>query len=119
MAKVPNKDRVGPPPRIEIKPPPSSAMVIPALIVGVAILAGSLVVKFSLDKTTTQLAEIRTGLNETKVALDAVASSKTTPAAPPRRGPDPNKKYTLSTKGRPAKGSARAKVEIVEFSDFQ
>ena len=67
------------------------------------------------------LAEIRTGLNDTKVALDAVAKAGSAPAAAParRRGPDPNKRYTLKTSGRPAKGASRAKVEIVEFSDFQ
>ena len=110
MAKGLNRNQMG----------PSQSMVIPALIVGGAILAGSMVVKTSLDKTTTQLADIRSGLNETKVALDAVASAKNTAAAPSRRrGPDPNKRYTLITKGRPVKGPAHAKVEIVEFSDFQ
>ena len=120
MAKGSSKERVGPPPKIEIKAPPAKSMLIPALIIGGAILAGAVVVKSSLDETSVQLAEIRVGLSETKVALDAVAKAKSTAAAPARRrGPDPNKKYTLKTTGRPRKGPASARVEIVEFSDFQ
>jgi hypothetical protein len=95
-------------------------MVIPALIIGGTILVGSVVVKTSLDNASTQLADIRTGLEETKIALDAVAKAQKTAAAPPRRrGPDPAKKYTMNTRGRPVKGPANAAIEIVEFSDFQ
>lgn len=119
MAKGP-KERVAPPPKIEIKAPPAKSMLIPALIIGGAILAGAVVVKSSLDETSVQLAEIRTGLTETRVALDAVAKAKSAAApAAKRRGPDPNKKYTLKTAGRPRKGPASARVEIVEISDFQ
>ena len=120
MAKGP-KERVAPPPKIEIKAPPAKSMLIPAMIIGGAILAGAVVVKSSLDETSVQLAEIRTGLTETKVALDAVAKAKSAAAPAPakRRGPDPNKRYTLKTTGRPRKGPANARVEIVEISDFQ
>jgi len=40
-------------------------------------------------------------------------------AAPPRRGPDPNRVYTIKTAGAPVKGPASAPVTIAEFSDFQ
>jgi protein-disulfide isomerase len=96
---------------------------VPALIVGGAILAAGLTVKMSLDKTTAQLEGIQKGLAETKVALSEVAQAQKT-AAPPQqqqrpRGPDPNKRYTLKTAGRPTKGPSNARVEIVEFSEFQ
>jgi protein-disulfide isomerase len=100
---------------------PSSPWV-PALIVGGAILAAGLTVKLSLDKTTAQLEGIQKGLAETKVALSEVAQAQKTAAPPPqqqRRGPDPNKRYTLKTAGRPTKGASSAKVELVEFSEFQ
>jgi protein-disulfide isomerase len=34
-------------------------------------------------------------------------------------GPDPNKRYTLNAAGAPALGPAKARVKIIEFSDFQ
>ncbi len=40
-------------------------------------------------------------------------------ATPPRRGPDPNRVYTIKTAGRPTKGPASAPITIAEFSDFQ
>ena len=90
------------------------------MFIGGAILAGSMVIKSGLTDTATQLAGIQTSLAETKVALDAVAKSGggAAPAAP-RRGPDPNKVYTVKTAGAPIKGPADAKITLVEFSDFQ
>ena len=40
-------------------------------------------------------------------------------AAPPRRGPDPNRVYKIKTAGAPIKGPANAPITIAEFSDFQ
>ncbi len=92
----------------------------PALVVGGAILASGFVIKSSLDNTSAQLEEIRTGIVETRQALNAAVRVQKA-AQPPsrRRGPDPDKKYTIQTAGRPTKGKAKAKVEIVEFSDFE
>jgi protein-disulfide isomerase len=91
------------------------------MFIGGAVLAGSMVIKSGLTDTATQLAGIQTSLAETKVALDAVAKSGggAAPAAAPRRGPDPNKVYTVKTAGAPIKGPAEAKITLVEFSDFQ
>jgi protein-disulfide isomerase len=36
-----------------------------------------------------------------------------------RRGPDPNKVYTVNVSGSPAKGAPSAPITIAEFSDFQ
>ena len=93
----------------------------PALVVGGAILASGFVIKSSLDNTSAQLEQIRTGIVETRQALNAAVRVRgaTPPAAKGRRGPDPDKKYTIHTAGRPTKGKSKAKVEIVEFSDFE
>ena len=40
-------------------------------------------------------------------------------AAPPQRGPDPNRVYTIKTDEAPFKGPRGAPVTIAEFSDFQ
>jgi hypothetical protein len=98
----------------------SSTGVVPALIVGGSILAGAWAVTNSLDRTADQLDQIKTGLAETQGALEQVASARPAPSqAPARRGPDPNKRYTIARNGAPAKGPDSAKVKIFEFSDFQ
>jgi hypothetical protein len=104
---------------------PTSSSFGPTAAVGVfiagAVLAGSMVIKSGLSETASQLESISTGLAETKTALDAVAKARpaAAPAANRRRGPDPDKVYTVKTAGAPVKGVQTAKVTIVEFSDFQ
>ena len=57
---------------------------------------------------------------QTAIAGGAGAAGKVAAAEPKRRrGPDPNKVYTVATAGSPTKGPANAKVTLVEFSDFQ
>ena len=100
--------------------PPTRAVVIGSIIVGGAILAGSWMLKNSLDGTVAQLDAIRTSLTETKQALERVAKNQgSQPAQQKKKRPDPNKRYTINTKGAPRKGPASARVQVVEFSDFQ
>ena len=95
-----------------------------AAIVGVAVIAGSLILARSLDRVTQQLdsgvgrlEQIRVAVNEAKDSLGNLQAAR--PAAAPRRGPDPNRRYTINTDGSPATGPKTAKVTVVEFSDFQ
>jgi len=92
---------------------------ISALIVGVAVVGGSLIIRSALQRATDQMGEIRMALNDTKQALVSAAQARPpVPAAPPT-GPDPNRRYTVNTAGSPARGPATARIKIVEFSDFQ
>ena len=98
----------------------TSPPLVPAVIVGAAILFAGWAVTKSLDRTTAQLDQIKSGLAETKGALQQIASARpAAAAAPARRGPDPNKRYKLARNNSPAKGPDSAKVKIFEFSDFQ
>jgi len=93
-------------------------LVVAAVILAVAILGGALLMKSSMDAGTAELANVKTSLVEFKDALSAAARPPQ-PAAQRPSGPDPARKYTLNLNGTAFKGSAEAKVTVVEFSDFQ
>jgi hypothetical protein len=97
----------------------SPTYMLPAIVVGGSILAGSWIVTTSLDKTTSVLDQVRASLVETKGALEEVAKARPAAAPSKRRGPDPNKRYEVAIDGAPTKGPKSARVKIVEFSDFQ
>ncbi len=95
-----------------------------AAIVGLAVIAGSLVLARSLDRVTEQLDGTTARLEAIRGAVadakDALANLPTAaPARAARSGPDPNKRYKVNTAGSPAKGPAGAAITVVEFSDFQ
>jgi len=97
-----------------------------ASIVGLAVIAGSVLLAQSLNRVTSQLdrtagrlEEIRVAVAESKDALSNLKIAAAPAAAPPRRGPDPNKRYVINVAGSPTLGPETAAITIVEFSDFQ
>ncbi len=94
-----------------------------AVVVGVAVVAAGALVGSSLNRVTQQLDRTAGGLDEIRAAVvdakDALGNLQAAPAQAARRGPDPNKRYTVNTKGSPSVGPETAAVTIVEFSDFQ
>ncbi len=91
---------------------------IAALILGIAVLGGSYLISRSLDDAAQQLDGMRVAMVDMKGALRA-APARPAAAAPRRRGPDPNVRHTINTKGAPVRGAKSAKVTIVEIADFQ
>jgi len=92
-------------------------IVIASLILGASVIAGSLLMQSSVDRVTMELATLHTAVSRINAAPPAAPAPA---AAPARAGrPDPNRRYTINTKGSPAVGPADAEVTIIEFSDFQ
>jgi len=91
-----------------------------AAIIGGSILASGALVNVSIRGTAEKLDAIQVSLTETRDQLKTLAAARPAPAAKPKqRGPDPDKVYAIKTSSAPAKGPRTAKVEVVEFSDFQ
>ena len=91
---------------------PGAQTLVAALILGASIVSGALLIRFSVDDAAREVA----GLKEV-LARGGVANAPT--AAPQPGRPDPNRRYSVNTQGAPSKGSAKARLAIVEFSDFQ
>jgi protein-disulfide isomerase len=90
-----------------------SASIVAALIIGLSIVAGALIIRSSVERAAEEVA----ALGETVGKVELAAARPTPTAAPPR--PDPSRRYSVDTKGSPVKGNPKAKLAIVEFSDFQ
>ena len=96
-------------------------------VLGLAILGGVvglLMISFSnwreIDQIEASLddrfGQIETRISQVSDKVDNVSVAQKQPA---RRGPDPNRVYSIKTDGAPFKGPANAPVTIAEFSDFQ
>jgi protein-disulfide isomerase len=92
-------------------------LVISALILGASVVAGSLLIKNSLDRAASEIAGLRSGLGQ--LAEVAGAESEAGPGAAAPGRPDPNRRYPVNVKGAPVKGPETAKLAIVEFVDLQ
>jgi protein-disulfide isomerase len=91
----------------------SGALVISALIIGSSIVAGSFLVRNAVVRTGDEVSAL-------KVVIDS-ASKGGRPVHDAGAGEpiDPNRRYTVNTKGAPVRGDPEAKIAVVEFSDFQ
>jgi protein-disulfide isomerase len=99
-------------------------VLIAAVVVGVAVIGGSLILAQSLNRVTQQvdrasgrLDEIRVAVVDAKDALGNLQVAGPGQAAP--RAPDPNKRYPATIGNAPSIGPETAAITIVEFSDFQ
>ncbi len=93
-------------------------ILVAALILGASLVGASLLLRASIERTATEVA----GLKDTIAGLGGgvPAAAPAQPSRPARAGrPDPSRRYAVNTSGSPIKGDAKAKLAIIEFSDFQ
>jgi len=81
----------------------------------VAILLISLASWRDVARLEERMTQIEAKLRDT----GRLSGSLPTRAASARRGPDPNRVYTVKTNGAPVRGKSGAPVVIAEFSDYQ
>jgi protein-disulfide isomerase len=91
-------------------------VVVAALILGASVVGASFVIRSSVDRVTGELASMRSAMGPPPDAARAEAAAR---ARARGSRPDPNRRYTIDTKGSPARGPESARVSIIEFSDFQ
>jgi protein-disulfide isomerase len=91
-------------------------ILVAALLVAAALVGSALILKVSLDQTAIEIAAVK----DTLARLEAGGGAGGAPAPTARPGrPDPGRRYAVDTAGSPSRGSEKAKIAIVEFSDFQ
>jgi protein-disulfide isomerase len=88
-------------------------IVVAALIIGASVVAGALLIQSSVNQAAQEVASLRGEMGKLRLAGGAAER----PSRPGR--PDPNRRYSVDTKGAPVKGNESAKIAVVEFSDFQ
>jgi protein-disulfide isomerase len=91
-------------------------LIIAALMLGVSILGASYFLSQSLQRGSEGLSQLAAAVGEIKSAGAGQVA-----AAPPKRNnrPDPDKRYKVALGGSPGLGSAKAAINVVEWSDFQ
>ena len=95
-----------------------------AAVVGISVIAGSVLVALSLskvsyqlDRSAVRLDEIRSVVAEAKQALDTPRAAPQAARRP--QNPDPTRRFSVKTEGAPSIGPKTAAITVVGFSDFQ
>lgn len=96
-------------------------VIVAAMILGVCMIGGAYLVSNSIDRVTEQIPEFESAMKslQSSIAAQGGSAPSAPAAAPRRRGPDPDKVYTLTSAGAPFKGPGDAKITVIEFADFQ
>ena len=92
-------------------------MILAALIMGLSISGSAYMMSGSLDRSSERMSAVLMAITELKVAQAPAPAPSRAPSRPSR--PDPNKVYQVAIGKAPTKGSPKAAISVVEWSDFQ
>lgn len=90
-----------------------------AVVIGLAFLAGSWMIKSGLDRQAEGLTVVAASLGELDDAMRAGGGGRPPQRAEGPSGPDPAKEHAVDVSTAPIRGDKDAKVTVVAFSDFQ
>ena len=89
-----------------------NAIIVAATILGLSLIGGSYLMVRSIDGAAAELGSLGRAISDLEIAAAAPAAPSR-PEPTRRRGPDPEKVYTVETAGSPAKGPEGAKIAVV------
>lgn len=108
-----------PPPGIDGLRIATSVALAVVLVISIMNLRAAGRIEEDLDRKLERVEDRIARVSERLADQPSAAAQPQAQQTPPRRGPDPDRVYTIRTAGAPSKGPSTAPVTIAEFSDFQ
>ena len=94
----------------------NGSSIIASLILGASVLGAAFMLGSAIDSASINITD---AISDLEGSFAAAPQRAAAPPSPRGSRPDPSRYYEVNTKGSPARGPEKARIDIVEFSDFQ